>query len=1148
MALQLPRLKKLSDIGGAVGNFFGGIGNAVGQTVDNVIPGDQSFLHNQQAAQQASQQVYNNVVKPVQNTVAQIPNLFSIPKPQVPAIQRSNAQQIGNQFQFGPQAVNTSVAPSFTQPANPAIGTAQAIAKPFLDWRQQNIDQTLGALKQPAVFTDPNTGKRTFNQDYLDSVANLAGNFVGAGEGKIAAKEVTPAAPERPVVALKSSVAQSSQPALDQFFADRAPRPVTQPPVNQVKGSLINKGTVGPDQATVNAINSYKRGLDSNIQLPAAAEGQSTQAILNQRAVRSLINERVKPAIEAANNLSPADHALLDATRSTPIETLVKQAENPAAFRDAAQKAKVYNDFTHGLGTNVGQVIPYRENYGAPLLYDLNDPATVAVLSEHQAKLATNPGYAKARQTQGYVSDLKRLNQNFAQDLATDAQRRGSDISTMALAKGLDQAFPGMLKVGEIPPGYTQLSVAGGKKLSLPDAIAKKINARSAAPEVTNPLVKGYDALNRGLKYSSLGGGTFHALTTAESVAGQQLTSGNLLAHPVQNLRLIGGTLSKTVHNANMAKFAGDGAGGLSTLDKARVSGVTLSPQEILGDANMNLLDKAKHSPLNFIQNVHDMVFARQIPEAKLMIFKQATKNLDPKAPADLLKMRQVASAVNNLGGVNRAVEGLSPATAQKTARFILATDFTETKFRKLADALTKGGPQGTIARQMIVGKVLVTALPGLLVASNAGLLKTPDDWAKEAAKQVFDPQFLTSFKSPKGYSKVAKLPSTEIAELSRVLLPLFQDKNDPLSGAKHYVTARASAGVSTLWSLFNNQDYFGNPVIAKNAQGQTDISKTAQNLALSKGPIPLQQGIKVATGQESLGEGITNTLGPRVVVNPDDPAYKTQQAYFKTRDDFVKGLNTNEQALFSKLNPASKDANGNSIKVTYPLTKASDFGDLVANPDFAAKYQAYQQSQAKHDPLWDLSSNQLRSYMQGQVISKNNPGGDPKTVAALYKNLPADFFAKRSQYFADLKAQGANLPDQTASQKPQMSPELTQFANNYQNLPYGTGARSAALRSPAGQAYIAYLDQSKVYTNQQRADLGLPPLPAQGQNSSSGGSRSSSRSRPLRPGGYVIDEAAAGKVSKKPRVRLSARKGSKGGGKVAISGKPRVSIKQSRV
>jgi hypothetical protein len=186
-----------------------------------------------------------------------------------------------------------------------------------------------------------------------------------------------------------------------------------------------------------------------------------------------------------------------------------------------------------------------------------------------------------------------------------------------------------------------------------------------------------------------------------------------------------------------------------------------------------------------------------------------------------------------------------------------------------------------------------------------------------------------------------------------------------------------------------------------------------------------------------------------------------------------------------------------------------------MANPDFLKKYVAYQQSQKSHDPLWDLPSDQLRAYMQAQVISKNDPGGDSSTVRQLYAKVPQSFFDARTQYFNNLKASGVKFDSSQYNPKPGMPKDLQTFSDSYHNLPYGTGARSSALRSAEGQKYIAWLNQNKVYTNQQRADLGLPPL---ADTSSSYSSKSGYARKASKPKIISVGRTAKIKAPKAPK------------------------------
>jgi hypothetical protein len=113
--------------------------------------------------------------------------------------------------------------------------------------------------------------------------------------------------------------------------------------------------------------------------------------------------------------------------------------------------------------------------------------------------------------------------------------------------------------------------------------------------------------------------------------------------------------------------------------------------------------------------------------------------------------------------------------------------------------------------------------------------------------------------------------------------------------------------------------------------------------------------------------------------------------------------------------------------------------------------------------------------------------------VTALYSTLPGSFWTNRNSWFSTLpQTAGVSANNYKAQAAPQQEPQaITNFWNSYDALPYGTGARTAMLKTSAGVAAIAYTNNmdaaNQVTTNQQRIDLGLPVL-----NSTSGGSSGS--------------------------------------------------------
>jgi hypothetical protein len=536
---------------------------------------------------------------------------------------------------------------------------------------------------------------------------------------------------------------------------------------------------------------------------------------------------------------------------------------------------------------------------------------------------------------------LKLRNANVFEDAQQAISMAKSDHGKQAIKLALEQAHPGV-KIGNGQIGYDAgtgvtykaLTMPGAKGLSAPESIADFYNRR-ANPEVPKDIfgiklkdgnivpvrdneiiqqlkatggqlvdpatgkslhsnivsralrsaekhpVGAYDTINANLKYSILGGGTFHAVTTAGSVAGQQVM--RAVAHPLQipgmigdNVKLAIGTLSKASHETQMADYVATGQKGF-----ADMVGVITRAKDILGDANVNWLDKVKDSSANPIKAIHDMVFDRQIPEAKMMILKQSMlskfKGMDFHAPTaeQVAYGRDVASAVNNLGGINRAVEGLSPKVAKNLSRVLLATDFTEGKFRILGNAVTSLGPKGNIARQMIVGKSLLFAIPGLTAMTVAGKLdwNNGDEVRQAIWNQLMDPSIPVDEKgsanktNPNGTNQAIHFPSTYLSELGKILKPAL----DPLSpnkfqGAIDYATNRSAAAIGVGSRLIQNKDFFGNPIYGQDANGN-DMTplQVAGNVANQVSPIPLVQGAKTVLNGQNIRDSALNTLGLRV-------------------------------------------------------------------------------------------------------------------------------------------------------------------------------------------------------------------------------------------------------------------------------------------
>lgn len=669
---------------------------------------------------------------------------------------------------------------------------------------------------------------------------------------------------------------------------------------------------------------------DSSIlaKLPAVAKGDTAQAILNRNTVAKQYGDLEKPVVAAAKGMSEKDKKLLDRVEipdagkikinsklaERRVEAVAKLADNPEQFKQVhAAMRHAYNVRMAGDVT-LGRDVGFRHNY-LPHMFNTKDDNVMSTLDQlAQKKMRLNknpqPGYVKPRTIDTYAEADKiplrdsngkivtdpagkpvmlgsmRKNANALQDFHDAMTAAGQEHGSQALKLGLEQAHPGMVRVGEtgfdpkVGEHFTSLHISGGKGLTMPESIAKDINHRAAHEYSSGAVGRAaqiYDTkINNPLKTSVLGGGLFHMATTAGSTAGQQLV--HALFHPtkapgmlVDNLKVIAGTVSKRTFTKLSAS---QNKRGLT--DFATKAGATLGHESFGGDV------KKYNVPI--IKNIHSAIFDRQIPAMKLMVMEQRMNEKFPgmdfhnPTAEQMAEGRSIASGMNNLGGINRAVSGLTPAQAKILSRVWLAPDYTEGRVRNWANALnfSKNGAKEKIARETIVGKSIVFAIPGLAAATASGLIdwNDPKSVLENVKEQLLDPQVplnengAPTATNPGGVPKSVHLPTTYLSEIGKIIAPMFNSTgDDKLAGAKSFVTNRSSAALSVGEKLAQNKDYYGNTIIGGTDKNGKPISgaKSTLNVGSLVLPIPAVQVIKQGAGEQKLRDTVLNTLGGRV-------------------------------------------------------------------------------------------------------------------------------------------------------------------------------------------------------------------------------------------------------------------------------------------
>lgn len=898
----------------------------------------------------------------------------------------------------------------------------------------------------------------------------------------------------------------------------------TPPAVNPVESSPSLKDSIPPpDRAPAepivgkNLIDSYKRLL-------APPEPTSSLGSTSQDAINNIEQNNLKPAApptvgepaipieQAAKN---ARYAVSEVTQNiknfgetaalsakdalrTPEETEAfrQAAEHPERLDATLQKVsnpqtfqKALGDF-HSFTENVyneynrvsspQQQLGFIKNFYSHLI-DTSNPETQSKLDDFlAAKLRNYSGWFSKERVFADIDELRKngfdlKNKSVPEDIMQYAEGTAKGAGANAFVSEMQKTHPGDVMVMNRDTENVPLR-AGFQQLDPQNKYGMQgtFVSRDLAPHVTNAftpsalagnkVVKVADQANQLVKSIELGLGGFHAFKTTVRAA---------VNSPTAIPRAILNAVSPEARLAFRQGAIEDG-----TLQAASKMGITLGQTGDLMREGASLADKI--SNLNPLEKFNQSLFGGLIDTYKLDAAKGIAKRFDMNDPAQLIEARRVGAQVNDMfGGLNYMALNRNK-TVQQILRFgALAPDFNEGKLRQVASAvnLTDWSPSALYARKNVIGEAVVLGL----IAEVGRKIATGnfDTNAKDFIKNaILNPSIPLpqQFNNPKnGKSQIANLPGSDISDVTRAA-------SDPAN----FLMARGSAAVSLGTKLATGKDYYGNPLVDPYSGQQDNLVNRAAALAPSQLPIPVVQANKTSKNQQTLPTSVLNTVGFRVTNNPNDPKTIATNAYFQGLKTAAQGLDPNQLAIWNGIiHPTTKDSQGNPVIDKNAYTSPDKYETFLANPKILAAEQAFQQSQPNHDPLWDWTSAQQRAYMQAQVISKNDPGGDKATTTALYAVVPQQLFNQRTQYFNSLASQGVLSPP-TTPQAPKMPQDISDFWNKEKSLPYGTGARTAILQTPEGQKALAFLTTQQNFTNAQRADMGLPLLTA---STSSGGS-----------------------------------------------------------
>lgn len=629
---------------------------------------------------------------------------------------------------------------------------------------------------------------------------------------------------------------------------------------------ISDSGTDGSlDRSKINA---SLNPQSDKVSFPEATSKEA--AVLGGNYARTRVNEVGTPALQAMEQLNPHDMALVRELKGNNPGDILAQANDKVQFEKVMDSLKNYNDYTQAAGAELGQPIPYRQNYGLRTPYA---PPEAAGEGAAPANLPDLASYTKGRVYNTHAEAIANgetpIHETALQDLQSDVAQRSHDQAQLALAKGLEQTYPGQVKIinnGQIPSGYHQLLIPGGDKIFMPKEVADDINTREMSKPASG-LIGKYDSVNQAGKSLELGGGAFHAFNTGGIFAGQQLTSGQLFKDPSALGHVVANMFSDTSN-----KNYWDALGKAGTYDANHsIKNMLDAVGASTGDASADIGKpedtgiSGKVSSLPIIKQIHEAIFKRQIPTMIAETIRQRVQdaNLDIFGnAADREEGIKIAKSVNqSYGSLNRDIQGLTPKQFQAWSRVGLAVGYQEGQIRTLLDAVSKGGAEGNIARQAVFGKALVFGGLATLGAAAGGDFKgqTPKQVALAIMNKSINPSFDIA-----GY-KVG-LPATQISNIAKPVEETIAGAKagkGVFTGAEDFANSHLAFAPSKAIEVGTNKDFEGNAIYGSDYFGRP-ISplSTAANLASGVLPIPLAQATETATGNQSTGAAIANTAG----------------------------------------------------------------------------------------------------------------------------------------------------------------------------------------------------------------------------------------------------------------------------------------------
>lgn len=638
------------------------------------------------------------------------------------------------------------------------------------------------------------------------------------------------------------------------------------------------------------------------------------------------------------------------------------------------------------------------------------------------------------------------------------------------------------------------LDLGGGHTVPLSDTGYNAVRPVENYRPSTNPVVKVIRTGNQAVKSTLLSAGQFHTINIGALRAAPTLVAEG---HPVAAAKglygMVRGAFGNQYADRVIGKAIEDG-----TVDKAAQIGMPYG-----GSGGYDTAGTFLKSGVG-----SKTVFGKQIPMMHDQVARSIISDLESKGvPLDSPEAREAGLAGANLmGELNTELQHVSPRLKQAMSDWMLAGQFTPSKFLQDKRALTKGGIGGSYARANVAANVAATTA---IIVGLGYVAKQKSDSIKDMLlRALVDPAVPTSMTDSKGNTVKLRTPGTDTSDIAKLLgMTLVRGSNGHLkvswsprnmpSTVAEFARDRLSPILSTGLKLATNTSYAGKPLFDPNAPAGTKAEQAATsvvtgnlpigaqglaytNAVKSKLPKPVQAVLNASTpGTNPVVKSVGSSFG--LTPSTDMTVGKGQQEtqYFNALAQAKKGLNRQEADALdaysgSKKNPVTgaydvmPNVNDQRAKATSLLQNPKVIDNLISmNKQLKSEGQAV-------DPLWLQSKANITKYLQYQAMA---PGGsdqvDWRNSNPWYESGSNSLYDQRQTFFNGLPPGDPNKP-KAPIEYPLPDAQTTSDQNTYFGISDPAAREQFLLAHPN---VSNQMDKQAAYTNQVRQAEGYKAL-----------------------------------------------------------------------